>query len=63
MRFVFRLCRDLGIDDPLAYMERVPRAVIDAWLAFYLEEQTGNKEEKKAMSATEALQHLSSRHG
>lgn len=63
MRFVFRLCRDLGIDDPIAYLDRVPRAVVDAWLAYYLEEQSGSKADKQKMSPAEALQTLSSRHG
>lgn len=29
------MCRDLGIDDPVAWFQAVPEAVLDGWVAFY----------------------------
>jgi hypothetical protein len=29
------VCRDLGIDDPIAWFESIPESVFDGWVAFY----------------------------
>lgn len=36
LAFAFRLCKQLGIDDPIAWFNSVPEAVLDAWVAYEL---------------------------
>lgn len=32
---VFTICKDLGIDDPIAWMNGTSRLVVDWWVAYY----------------------------
>lgn len=44
LRFVFRICKDLGIDDPVAWMNAVDPRLVDQWIAFYCAEDDGEVE-------------------
>lgn len=57
-----RLCRELNIDDPVAWMDAVPPHVVDLWIAFYLNEADQGKE-KESMSPENLLERLSRKHG
>lgn len=35
LRWVFRICKDLGIDDPCFWMNSVSPTLVDQWIAFY----------------------------
>lgn len=46
---MFSLCSQLGIDDPLTWMNAVPAKLVDAWFAYELlrrEEEAGLKNKK-----------------
>lgn len=49
--FVFRLCKDLGIDDPVHWMNTTSPAVVDQWQAFY---SYTAEQEMKAMEEVES---------
>lgn len=65
LRFAFRICKELGIDDPITWMDNVPSRVIDAWLAYesLVADESKEAEKPKGMSPTAALQFMSDKYG
>lgn len=39
LKWVFRICSELGIDDPVTWMNQVESSVIDGWIAYHLSVQ------------------------
>ena len=61
---MFKLCRDLSIDDPVAWFDSVDAAVVDRWLAFYwVESEEATAGDKKEMTPDEMRSRLDSRFG
>lgn len=60
LRLAGRLCLQLGIDDPVAWLESVPREVLRFWMAFDRVEPIGETRLQSAVIAHEiaALRHL-----
>lgn len=64
LRFAFRLCLQLGIDDPIAWMDNTPPWLLNAWMAYYTLEpwEVGSdpdeEKEKKMVSPEEAFNRL-----
>ena len=58
MTFVFKFCRDMRIDDPVEYLNRVPSEIIDQWMAFYIVEADSLKNQSGMMSPDEANKRL-----
>lgn len=46
---VFTICKDLCIDDPIAWMNGTSRLVVDWWVAYYA---VSNKREMEAYKET-----------
>ena len=65
LRFAFRICKELGIDDPITWMDNVPSRVIDAWLAYesLVADEAKEAEKPKGMNPTAALQMMSHKYG
>ena len=67
LRFVFQLCKELGIDDPICWFNRVPPHVVDWWLAFYLvqseELEAASDSGKQKMDPMKAYEALSRQYG
>jgi hypothetical protein len=65
LRFAFRLCKELGIDDPVTWMDNVPARVLDAWLAYesVVADELKDSEKSKGMSPIAALHHMSQKYG
>ena len=60
LRWVFRICEKLGIDDPVHWMNSVSPSVVDQWIAFELvERETGVKKPTSA-SPEQALEQIQS---
>lgn len=36
LQWVFKICSDLSIDDPVTWMNNVDPAVVDGWIAYHL---------------------------
>lgn len=60
---MFRLCKDLGIDDPFAWMNSVPSNIVDAWMAFYMLESKKGNSDSNMVSPEAALKKLQAKHG
>ena len=57
---MFQLCKDLCIDDPVAWFNAAPPAVVDFWLAYYSvvhEAESGENNMVDPMTALRKLQH------
>jgi len=48
LRYVFRICKELGIDDPIAWMNIVPSSLVDQWIAFFCCSDDGEVESEKS---------------
>jgi hypothetical protein len=59
LRWCFKICKDLGIDDPVHWMNSVSPSVVDQWIAFELNE-ADTETPKNVSSPEEALQHIQS---
>lgn len=59
LRWVFRVCKNLGIDDPCHWMNSVSPSVVDQWIAFEIQESK-TMDSKKPMSPEEAMASLGS---
>ncbi len=57
IRFAFRVCLALGIDDPIHWMNNVDRSVLDWWIAYYRVEPFGSDWSQTATIA-ERLGHI-----
>lgn len=57
LRWVFRICKDLCIDDPVHWMNSVSPLLVDQWIAYYT--QTSESGPAEPMKPEEALQALS----
>ena len=63
LQWVFLICKNLGIDDPVTWFNAVPPQVVDQWIAFEIvraEDQDG-KGKKGMVSPLEALQQINER--
>jgi len=61
LRWVFQICKALGIDDPVHWMNTVSPSVVDQWIAFELNELDEMRPRKMdAMSPEGALAHIQS---
>ena len=59
--FVFSLCEDLKIDDPVAWMNSTKPVVVDWWIAYRIlknERQNAAEDSSEEMSGEEASAHL-----
>jgi len=54
------LCKDLGIDDPIAWYNSAPSAVVDQWFAYYSLESDEMSSNRKGVSPNQALNQLMS---
>lgn len=62
--FVFELCIELGIDDPIAWYNAVPEKTIDWWYAFSLVRADKNNSGSAKMSdPINALRAMNERFG
>jgi hypothetical protein len=62
---VFDLCKELGIDDPIAWFNAAPEKVVDAWIAhasLKVDEQN-TASDAKMMSPAEAFKKLNKTYG
>jgi len=57
LKWVFSICKDLGIDDPCHWLNSVSPLLVDQWIAYYSSENS--KVEAEKMSPEEALKVLS----
>jgi hypothetical protein len=55
LTWVFRVCKALGIDDPVHWMNTVSPAVVDQWIAFELSERDKGEPTSSGMSPEDAL--------
>ncbi len=58
LQWVFKICSDLSIDDPVSWMNHVDPAVIDSWIAYHL---AVHRMEESATAAGEKLDMESAR--
>ena len=54
------LCKDLGIDDPVFWMNSVEPEIVDLWVAFYI---VSDSEEKEMKDPAQAINEVFKRHG
>lgn len=54
------LCKDLGIDDPMAWYNSAPPSVVDQWFAYYSLESDEMSSTRKGVSPNQALNQLMS---
>ncbi len=52
------LCKDLGIDDPVAWYNAAPSSVVDQWFAYYSLESDDASSTSKGVSPDQALNQL-----
>jgi hypothetical protein len=57
LRWVFRICSELGIDDPVHWMNSVSPLLVDQWIAYHTQKHEQDEAEK--LSPEEALKALS----
>ena len=58
------LCKELKIDDPIAWFNSVPESVLDGWAAFYsLEADEMSGKASKMMDPLDAMKMLQERLG
>ena len=56
LRWVFRICHKLGIDDPIYWMEMVDPKVVDLWIAYLIvEDEDKSSRGKSAEDMQEEL--------
>ena len=60
LRWAFRICKELGIDDPVHWMNFVSPSILDQWIAFSIIENEVVKEEDKESTPQEALTKIKS---
>jgi hypothetical protein len=60
LRWVFRICKELGIDDPVHWMNSVSPSVVDQWIAFELLERESGLPKPEAASPEAALDKIQS---
>jgi hypothetical protein len=59
LRWAFYICAQLGIDDPAHWLNSVPPALVDSWIAYYVLEnekiESITNKKKGSASAFQAM--------
>jgi hypothetical protein len=60
LSWAFKVCKDLGIDDPVYWMNNTDASVLDAWIAYSqyeneLESGAGEESPEKALEILKGL--------
>lgn len=61
LRWVFKICKDLGIDDPVHWMNSVSPSIVDQWIAYELNERdhgagpTGGSSPEETLAKIQSL--------
>lgn len=59
LSWVFKVCKQLGIDDPCCWMDTVDPVVVDRWIAYEIHEsELKHGDSKKQQSPAETLKAL-----
>ena len=55
LEWVFRICKNLGIDDPCYWLDNTSSAVVDQWIAYEVFCESKESKSKAASTPEEAL--------
>ena len=53
LTWVFSICLELGIDDPITWMNNTPSVVVDWWIAFKIHKSDKEREAYEKVSGKE----------